>query len=225
MSTFIETSGDDTLDFYEGRAIYHKPWWDGFQHHVALEQLTTRDLCLRVKEILERKPPRMYLDGKEDVILRYFITWFTNTRDVPYQVWIDLEGDEHRVFFYEAFSGDIKRFQVGQGMSIPKESLESVQTHLGDEEKASDHLHVQLEKCQMGSCGKPSTHRIPVAGKRTLHTTTLDVCDAHFQSIEAQHKSADAQRERKRLIRKEKNKLKPKVERKKKLPAGALGSA
>mgnify|MGYP000496771444 CR=1 FL=1 len=218
MNEILPSVGDDTCDFYEARAIYHHPCWDGFQHHVAARSFTTRELCIEVKRIMESLTLRMYLDRDELIIVRHFITWFTNATDVPWQVWIDLdEQDGRRIFYYETFAGVLRTFKLSGATSIPNESLRASQAGLlGGEDAVHGLTHIRYEVCQLGSCGKPSTHRIPVKAKSGT-TTSLDVCDEHFEKMEQQRAGAEVHKERKRVERAELSKLKQKVPRKKQL--------
>lgn len=199
----------DSCDYFDGVGIYHNPSWDGHQHHVAEKKLTTRELCVEVKRILDDEPLLVYLEYESDVIVRYFINWYLlKPEDVPLYVWIDeeeIDGRMARQFFYETFRGRTDRFYVGPGMSPPKEALESTQTALKVEDEQTETQHVKLKYCQMGECGKTVKHTVAI---KTGYS--VDVCEDHYQGIQEQLAKAKEAKEAKLAARREARKHKPK---------------
>lgn len=196
----------DTLDFFSGTGIHHKPFWDGHQHNVAGMKMTTRELCVKVKDILNQSTLLVYLDSVEDVILRYFISWYLlGPADVPLYVWVDVEvvdGKSTRQFFYETFQGSLKRFYVGKDMSVSKDVLESLQTPLRSEEGHTE--SGPLRYCSIGDCGKVSKHQITLK-----NLVSLDVCDDHKQHLSEQFSRAEESRGEKLAKKRESSRGKP----------------
>ena len=202
---------EDAYDFFLGEGIHHDTLWDGHQHHVANQKLTTNELCVRVKEILEQSTLLVYLDRESDVIMRYFISWFSLIQvDIPILVWVDEEFDDghrERQFFYETFSGRVERFYTGPAMQIPPEAFESSQMSL-HVENGQGNLHVDMEKCQMGSCPEDASNTIKVKGG-----LSICVCDSHKSGIDEQLSKVDERKKRKAVERREKRKLRPKKQK------------
>lgn len=199
----------DVCDYFDGVGIYHKSKWDGHQHHVADKKLTTRELCVEVKRILDSEPLLVYLEYESDVIIRYFINWYLlHPKDAPFYVWVDeeeIDGKMTRQFFYETFSRRIERLCIGPGMSPPKEALESAQMALKVEDKQTETQHVKMKYCQMGDCGKPVKHTVSV---KTGYS--VDVCKDHYQGIQAQLSREKAAKDAKLAAKREERKHKPK---------------
>lgn len=192
---------DDAYDYFMAEGIYAKGFWDGHQHHVAGECITTNELCMRVKGILDRSTLLMYLDGVNDVILRYFIAWFTlEENDMPFHVWPDrVEGQ--RKFFYEKFSGSVQELNLKD--RVTKESLGSTQTSIDVEE--SDKTYVTMRTCQMGSCTEGVVDTITLKSGMSL-----DVCAIHSKKVSEQVSDIKKSKAVKAAERKKANKNNPK---------------
>ena len=168
---------NDTFDYFSGTGIYHKPFYDGHQHCVAGQKLTTRELCIAVKTIIEKSPFLIYLDYEEDVITRYFISWYLlNPDDVPFYVWVDEEMDSNglrkRKLFYETFSGALKKLEIGRDVDVPKEVHNSTQSEMiiGKIQKEKVQ-YVPLKYCMMYECGKVAKHQVTMKSGMSI-----DVC-------------------------------------------------
>ena len=186
---------DDVYDYCMGEGIYHKPYWDGHSHFVAGERFSSNDLLMAVRKILDQATLRIYLVEKEDVIIRYFICWYSvGLTDVPYRVFID-EVDMCRCFYYESISGEVVQFVLGNTV-VPDRAYLEVQTSI--EAEVSEDVFISFDICQMSGCEEKATCRHAV--KVDLY---LYVCDKHMEVIGKQLESAS---ERKLFLAKNRKK-------------------
>ena len=180
---------DDVYDYFVGEGIYCTPTWDGHHHHVGGKSFTTTALCEEVKRILGMASLRIYLDCYEDVIVRYFIQWYTiEIKDVPYRVWVDdtnEDGSMTRHFHYERFSGVVEKFVVGSWSKPPESVYKDLQTAIKVEESLKEDMLIPVDSCQMGSCSLKARH------KHAVKDTYLYVCDEHFSVIQEQISNAE----------------------------------
>lgn len=192
---------DDIFDGLMGEGVYARPFWDGHQHHVAGRRFTTRELCAEVREILHREPLRTYLAFGHDVVVRYFISWYENrTSDMPLYVWVD-EEDGVRLFFYETFKGDIRRFVVRDGMSIPQNAFEASQMAMRDAGGISEKRHVKVIRCMMGSCSNNAVRTVTIKSG-----ASIEVCDEHLSGIQEQISKVEKAKAAKLAVRKSRGK-------------------
>ncbi len=152
---------NDAISFFEGKGIYHKPYFKNGRHYVAGECLTDEQLYENTIRILNNTPLKTRIDGKDFQIARYYISDICGQKNVV-DIWVETNYCDTRAFLCELIGEDGKVF-FHFDLYLMTYSLKEKSKSNG--------------KCYKDGCDKPAKHVLSGL------FTSVSLCDEHNDEL------------------------------------------